>query len=254
MILRAMRLRVPLKSWLETQMQSEPGLDRLTLSNTDWKKLRYLIVLLRPFALFTNTLGATTDTTINHTWNVYNALFNHLEDLQEKLNGKNNSDSWIPEFTTAIKAGREKLSEYYSKTGGDVEQQYALSGMLDPTQKLDIFRTSDWSAAEKKKYYRMFLQFWEDNYRDSNTQTTKNPDVPMISGPPTLNSVFRLTRDTPGVRAATNRPDNEAESFWTSPLVGDQANVTVLSLWKRLEGSYPSVARMARDLLAVPGM
>lgn len=42
MILRAMRLRVPLKSWLETQMQSEPGLDRLTLSNTGLEEVKIL--------------------------------------------------------------------------------------------------------------------------------------------------------------------------------------------------------------------
>ncbi|RFU24974.1 hypothetical protein B7463_g11361, partial [Scytalidium lignicola] len=53
MILRAKRLRYSLKSWLEEQMEKEPTLDRLILTNTDWKKLDYLIFLLHPFALVT---------------------------------------------------------------------------------------------------------------------------------------------------------------------------------------------------------
>jgi len=39
MILQAMQLHIPLKSWLEAQMEKEPTLDRLTITNTDWKKL-----------------------------------------------------------------------------------------------------------------------------------------------------------------------------------------------------------------------
>jgi hypothetical protein len=62
-------------------MEKEPTLDCLTITNTNWKKLRYLIVLLCPFAMFTSLLGSTKDTTINYTWNVYNNLFTHLEEL-----------------------------------------------------------------------------------------------------------------------------------------------------------------------------
>ncbi len=32
-ILRAIQLRVPLKSWLEAQIEKEPGLERLALTN-----------------------------------------------------------------------------------------------------------------------------------------------------------------------------------------------------------------------------
>ena len=255
MILRAMRLRVPLKSWLEAQMEKEPTLDRLTITNTDWKKLRYLIILLRPFATFTSLLGSTKDTTINHTWNVYNNLFTHLEELQAQLSRKDVTlNPWIPEFRTAIDAGLEVLKGYYSRTSGPVEEQYALAGMLDPSQKLDIFKSPDWSHVYKKKYERMFIKHWEDNYRCSTPATLDNEDTPTISAPQSLNSVFRLNRQTPGVSAATSKVESEAASFLGSPIVRDGADTTVLAIWKRLEPAYPSVANMARDILAVPGM
>ena len=45
----------------------------------------------------------------------------------------------MSEFIMAVDASTEKLKEYYSKTGGPVESQYALAIMLDPSQKLGIF-------------------------------------------------------------------------------------------------------------------
>ena len=38
-----------------------------------------------------------------------------------------------------------------------------------------------------------------------------------------------------------------------APLVSDETDALVLSVWKSLELSYPSVAKMARDILAVLG-
>ena len=67
MILRAMRLHILLQNWLDEQVLVEPGLERLALSNMDWKKLKYLIILLRPFADYTSLIGNTRDATINHT-------------------------------------------------------------------------------------------------------------------------------------------------------------------------------------------
>ena len=46
MVLRAMRLRIPLRNWLDEEISMDPGLERLALSNMDWKKLRYLIIRL----------------------------------------------------------------------------------------------------------------------------------------------------------------------------------------------------------------
>ena len=48
---------------------------------------------------------------------------------------------------TAVDTGTEKLKEYYSKTGGPVETQYALAAMLDPSQKLGIFASPEWGRS-----------------------------------------------------------------------------------------------------------
>jgi hypothetical protein len=102
--------------------------------------LDYLIILLRPFAEYTSLIENSRDVTINHTWNVYNVLFDHLDVVRDQFHCKDPEKTpWISEFITAIDTGIIKLKEYYSKTGGPVETQYALAAMLDPSQKLDIF-------------------------------------------------------------------------------------------------------------------
>ena len=88
MILRAMHLRFPLRNWLDEQVSQEPDLERLALSNMDWKKLKYLLILLRPFAEYTALIRNMRDHTINHIWNIYNALFNYIDIIQHKFNCK----------------------------------------------------------------------------------------------------------------------------------------------------------------------
>jgi deoxyadenosine/deoxycytidine kinase len=85
------------------------------------------------------------DATINHTWNVYNTLFNHMDMIQYKFNYKDiEKTPWMSEFIITVDASTEKLKEYYSKTGRPVESQYALAAMLDPSQKLSIFELPEW--------------------------------------------------------------------------------------------------------------
>ena len=78
MILRAKCIRFPLRDWLDEQILNDPSQERLSLSNLNWKKLDYLIILLHPFAEYTSLIGNSRDATINHTWNVYNCVYNYI--------------------------------------------------------------------------------------------------------------------------------------------------------------------------------
>jgi len=57
----------------------------------------------------------------------------------------------------AVDTGTEKLKEYYSKTGGPVESQYALAAILDPSQKLGIFESPEWGRPWRKRYTNEFV-------------------------------------------------------------------------------------------------
>jgi hypothetical protein len=252
MILRAMRLRIPLRNWLDEQVLLEPGLDGLALSTLDWKKLKYLIILLRPFAEYTSLIGNTRDATINHTWNVYNALFDHLDMIRDQFHHKNQEKTpWISEFIAAVEIGTEKLKEYYSKTGGPIETQYALAALLDPSQKLGIFGSPEWGRSWSKKYQKEFVNYWSNNYR--NLTMTMDDQPRSSTAPQTLNGIFRQHRQSIGPSRVSSAAMNEAEQYLRAPVIGEDSETPVLQLWKRIEPSYPSLALMARDILAVPG-
>jgi hypothetical protein len=251
MVLRAMRLRIPLRNWLDEEISIDPGLERLALSNMDWKKLKYLIILLRPFAEYTSLIGNTRDATINHTWNVYNALFDHLDMIRDRFSSKDQEKTpWISEFITAINAGTEKLKEYYSKTGGPVETQYALAAMLDPSQKLGIFSSPEWGRQWCRRYQKEFVDHWSVNYQ---TLAVTRDDQPRASTAQTLNGIFQQYRQSVGSGRVSSAAMNEAELYLRAPVIGEDSEIPVLQLWKRIEPSYPSLASMARDILAVPG-
>ena len=57
MILQAIHLRIPLQNWLDKQVLIEPDLEHLALSPIDWKKLKYLIILLHLFVEYTSLIG-----------------------------------------------------------------------------------------------------------------------------------------------------------------------------------------------------
>jgi hypothetical protein len=89
---------------------------------------------------------STRDATINHTWDIYNTLFDYLDMIQDQFHHKDlEKTSWISKFITATDTNTEKLKEYYSKTERLMEIQYALAAILDPSQKLSIFESPEWS-------------------------------------------------------------------------------------------------------------
>ena len=234
MILRAMCLQIPLRNWLNEQIAQQPDLKCLALSTMEWKKLRYLIILLYPFAEYTSLIGNTRDTTINHTWNVYNALFDHLDMIQDQFHRKDvEKTPWISEFITAVDMGTEKLKEYYSKTGGPVETQYTLATMLDPSQKLSIFSSPEWGHLRCKKYMKTFVEHWSDYYQ--NLSVIKEDQPRSLTAPKTLNGIFRQHRQSIGPSRVNTASMNEAEQYLQAPLVGEDLEIPVLQLWKRIE-------------------
>jgi hypothetical protein len=165
MILRVMRLCIPLQNWLNKQVLLKPDLECLALSSMDWKKLKYLIILLCPFTEYTNLIRNTRNAIINYIWNIYNALFDHLDMMRDQFCYKSiERTPWISEFIMAFDTSNAKLKEYYSKTGGAVKTQYALATLLNPLQKLSIFAVPEWVRPWKKKYTKEFVGYWSANY------------------------------------------------------------------------------------------
>ena len=62
----------------------------------------------------------------------------------------------------------------------------------------------------------------------------------------TLNGIFRQYRQSVGCSRVSSAAMNEVELYLRAPVIGEDSEIPVLQLWKRIEPSYPS--------LAIPGM
>ena len=99
---------------------------------------------------------------------------------------------------------------------------------------------------------KTFVEHWSDYYQ--NLSVIKEDQPQSSTTPKTLNGIFRQHRQSLGPSRVNIASMNKAEQYLQAPLVGEDSEIPVLQLWKKIEPSYPSLASMARDILAVPGM
>jgi hypothetical protein len=88
----------------------------------------------------------------------------------------------------AIEAGRKKMRQYYSNTGGAIESVYALVTILDLSQKLESFSGPAWEGYYRSQYKKEFIDYFVKNYAlKANGLTTHTPSAAQ---PQTLNIIF----------------------------------------------------------------
>jgi hypothetical protein len=77
-------------------------------------------------------------------------------------------------------------------------------------------------------------------------------DQPRASmAPQTLNDIFQQYRQSIGYSRVGSAVMNEAELYLRALVIGEDSEIPVLQLWKRIEPSYPSLVSIARDILTI---
>ena len=84
MLIRVHMLQNTIDSWLSQNDQ----FIYLTITSEEWKQVEYLIELTKPFAFFTALIGKSKGPMIHNVFNIYESLFNHLEDSMVLLRQK----------------------------------------------------------------------------------------------------------------------------------------------------------------------
>jgi hypothetical protein len=149
MLRRARKLKLELNSSLQWGEATGTGLEWLTPA--EWRQVDYLIELLQPFAKYTAAIGATNGPTVHQVLDVYNNLFDHLDEQEVKLARKR--ISWKVQMHTGLGEAKKKLAEYYSQTQGEIGHQYAIASILSPIQLLHTFEGIAWEDGN-------WVRFW----------------------------------------------------------------------------------------------
>lgn len=162
MLRRAKRLYITFDEYCSLRDQPH-----FALSAEGWRQIDYLLHVLQPFFIFTTLVCQTKDSSIHLVFGIYNRLFDHLERSIRQLRRK--KVAWKQLMLFSLEAAKDKLSKYYGMTDLVEGDLYAIGTILDPSNKMEFFSTSDWApdntGKDYKKEYRQSLQSLFEKYR-----------------------------------------------------------------------------------------
>jgi hypothetical protein len=174
MIIRALRLRAAITEYTTCYHFARP----FALSDMEWKKIGYLVDIVRPFNFFTTNVGRTKSITLPYTLSIYDVLFERLTESRRRLEAKVSSAPWVQELIDGINSAEVKLDKYYNKVYTDIGSLYGIGALLNPKLKLDSFNqdfcwlnfdTRDW-AAEFEFQLRTLYGRQYDQYERQQTE------------------------------------------------------------------------------------
>ena len=252
MLERAWELKVAIRKWLAAT-ENRDRYSMLQLKEADWDRVEELLEILRPMEQVTALIGATKSVTIHAVFRLYNHVFNHLE--TSIAHWETSEKQYAKEYLQALNAARDKLDEYYSRTGGSQGTIFNLATLLDPHTKLLVYSDKAvWGTTLQRRYVNEFNKNFSDNYaprgvpQDPIAIAPARP-VTQLRGLAAIGSVKRIE-----VQACTRVNSESVEYLKTaeSEITADNPTGDPLRAWPALESSYPNLASMAKDILAVP--
>ena len=87
--------------------------------------------------MFTKVIGQIKQSIIHQVFEIYNKLFDHMEQARMRLARKR--VSWKVELLDGIDSAKEKLKQYYFKTQGFLDFLYGQAALLLSTKKNTVF-------------------------------------------------------------------------------------------------------------------
>ncbi|KAG0153767.1 hypothetical protein PDIDSM_2422 [Penicillium digitatum] len=155
----------------------------------------------------------------------------------------------------ALQTAKKKLSKYYTATEyepyGDI---YALATIFSPSKKLRYFSSTDWQGdIDYANRYQEVLSREFDRYRKMLTHDTNDPAVLETSG---VAIDENDDCDLDAACASQNQPleeltkpdDDEIARYLARGIERQKPRL----FWKEYEKSFPTLARIARDILSIP--
>ncbi|KAG0155226.1 hypothetical protein PDIDSM_800 [Penicillium digitatum] len=187
------------------------------LDQEEWRQVEYLLLLTKPFFDFTMMLSKTKDITAH---NIY---------TEAKL--KNKGVIWKKRMLWALQTAKKKLSKYYTATEyepyGDI---YALATIFSPSKKLRYFSSTDWQGD---------IDYANRYQETSGVAIDENDDCDLDAACASQNQPLE---------ELTKPDDDEIARYLARGIERQKPRL----FWKEYEKSFPTLARIARDILSIP--
>ena len=230
MIKRALELRRP----LDITVATVPDLDKYKLTDREWQLLERVLPLFAAFKAATDLLCGDTYPTLATAVPVYNFLLDRLDDYRDACD---DACEDVRAIRAATVAAIEKFKRYYAEAGAEV---YAVATILDPRFKLQYYKDNEW----EDEWIEEALERFRSAYACYRSPPASSADE---RAPAEWDDMDLLTSGFG--RRRTAKPD-ELEAYLAAPVAG--RDTKTLQWWKANAASYPCLAAMALDYLAIP--
>jgi hypothetical protein len=233
---------IQMKSGYMAYCNTDDLMNPYKLKDYEWYYLEKLMNLLERFDHWTKKISASTSYAT-----IYNKLIDNVEDFinanniddedhqnddipNTDPNERQQYDELLKNLVSALRTTKEKINKYYSKT--DSTNIYAVATAMDCRMKFHWWRLSEWESIYEDLSKSMVTNTWIEY------QPLDSESAPLTSLPPNDDDIFFTTR---------NQMDELGRYISETPSACDP-----LEFWSRHHGTWPNLARMARDFLAVP--
>ncbi|KAJ6170919.1 hypothetical protein N7485_007048 [Penicillium canescens] len=240
MLKRASRLRRFIDQYCQ-----ERGNLRYKLTNTDWRKVDYVLQLTMPFIQFTTALLASKEATVHKVCFVFKILMTHIDQSAEILRRK--SAPWKRTLLEASLVMKMELGEVYEKTFQDFGVMYGTGTFVAPQYKVSAFDgASSWQGLGHPERYIEYLRIFHLQYRPQ--MPTSLSCVNGLSCSPQLLGLDRLLHPLAGLAGSSRSGQDEVDQYLREGVV----NTSPCAYWKDHQHEWPVLTRLARDLLSIP--
>lgn len=263
MLEKAVYLRPALEAFCRLHSDT---LKAYTLTENEWNIAESVFMLLTPFQRCTTRFENRNRTTeVDYVFFAYDTMFDHLEGVKSILTAS--TSTWAPGLRTAVDSAIKKLRFYHDKTTS-LSHIYADAMILNPRVKLSYFNNLDeeWGGKDAATYLSETRDRYQNDYVLESgalitSQTLSESDLETSQSQGQKRSAGSAFVDDDG--------DDEYEAHLTKrakELCGSESEFDVyvsnpngnsklrdsLSYWRDNPSKFPTLRRMAKDVLAVP--
>jgi hypothetical protein len=205
MLKRAGRLR----SFIDQYCQ-ESGKLQYKLTDTDWRKVDYLVQLTMPFIQFTTVLLASKEATVHKICFVFKMLLEHLDESTQILREK--SAPWKRKLLEASLIMKMEFGEVYGKTFQNFGVMYGPGTFVAPQYKVSAFdeATSSQGLGRSERHIE-YLRIFHLQYRPE--MPTSLSCVNGLFCSPQLLGLDRLLHPLVGLAGSSRSGQDEVDQY-----------------------------------------
>jgi hypothetical protein len=165
----------------------------LKIIDMEWSQMKYLINLIKFFCVFIKNIDQFKYFIIHQMFNIYDKLFDHLDQAHHKLSRK--KIAWKKIMLKDLIATNAKLRQYYAKIQNSLNHLYEKAILLSSNKKNAIFQNSNWKifndeTSWSETYWFAFEeQFLEKYYNKEIVINFRNKNRTRIND---LNLLFNV--------------------------------------------------------------